>query len=191
MNRINRHFVYISIDTTYNRSLIWQYLLKVVYNDIQCKCKYASCSVKVGMKLLNIETPLTRNFIPQIILNVQDFYFHTVGYTSYDESIFGPQTEHTGARLSVTGFRGQCMAVFLTYSSHRSLTKLCSIWVCMSLLKACIRAVLIRIRFWSVSSRPEDWFVIGHSLLLLHEWLRFSYFETHTDMTVTFVGPIW
>jgi hypothetical protein len=28
------------------------------------------------MKLLNIETPVTRNFIPQILLNVQDFYFH-------------------------------------------------------------------------------------------------------------------
>jgi hypothetical protein len=42
------------------------------------------------MKLLNIETPVTRNFIPQILLNVQDFYFHKVGYTSYDECIFGP-----------------------------------------------------------------------------------------------------
>jgi hypothetical protein len=51
---------------------------------------YVSCSVKVGMKLLNIETPVTRNFIPQILLNVQDFYFHKVGYTSYDEGIFGP-----------------------------------------------------------------------------------------------------
>jgi hypothetical protein len=49
-----------------------------------------SCSVKVGMKLLNIETPVTRNFIPQILLNVQDFYFHMVGYTSYEEGIFGP-----------------------------------------------------------------------------------------------------
>jgi hypothetical protein len=47
------------------------------------------------MKLLNIETPVTRNFIPQILLNVQDFYFHKVGYTSYDEAIFGPQTEFT------------------------------------------------------------------------------------------------
>jgi hypothetical protein len=47
------------------------------------------------MKLLNIETPLNRNSIPQILLNVQDFYFHKVGYTSYDEGIFGPQTEHT------------------------------------------------------------------------------------------------
>jgi hypothetical protein len=39
--------------------------------------------------LLNIETPVTRNFIPQILLNVQDFYFHKVGCTSYDEGIFG------------------------------------------------------------------------------------------------------
>jgi hypothetical protein len=45
--------------------------------------------------LLNIETPVTRNFIPQILLNVQDFYFHKVGYTSYDEGIFGRYTEHT------------------------------------------------------------------------------------------------
>jgi hypothetical protein len=42
------------------------------------------------MKLLNIETPETRNVIPQILLNVQDFYFHEVGYTIYDERIFGP-----------------------------------------------------------------------------------------------------
>jgi hypothetical protein len=42
------------------------------------------------MKLLNIETPVTRNFIPRILLNVQDFYFHKVGYSSYDEGIFGP-----------------------------------------------------------------------------------------------------
>jgi hypothetical protein len=35
--------------------------------------------------LLNIETSVTRNFIPQILLNVQDFY-----YSSYDEGIFGP-----------------------------------------------------------------------------------------------------
>jgi hypothetical protein len=47
------------------------------------------------MKLLNIETPVTRNFIPQILLKVQDFYFHKVGYTGYDEGIFGPQTEHS------------------------------------------------------------------------------------------------
>jgi hypothetical protein len=40
------------------------------------------------MKLLNIETPVTRNVIPQIMLNVQDFYFHNVGYTSYDEGVF-------------------------------------------------------------------------------------------------------
>jgi hypothetical protein len=42
------------------------------------------------MKLLHIERPVTTNFIPQILLNVQDFYFHKVGYTSYDEDIFGP-----------------------------------------------------------------------------------------------------
>jgi len=42
------------------------------------------------MKLLNIETPVTRNFIAQILLNVQDFYFDKVGYTSYGEGIFGP-----------------------------------------------------------------------------------------------------
>jgi hypothetical protein len=47
------------------------------------------------MKLLDTETPVTRNFIPQILLNEQDFYFHKVGYTSYDEGIFGPQTDHT------------------------------------------------------------------------------------------------
>jgi hypothetical protein len=29
--------------------------------------------VKVGMKLLNIDTPVTRNFITHILLNVQDF----------------------------------------------------------------------------------------------------------------------
>jgi hypothetical protein len=40
------------------------------------------------MKLLSIETPVTRNFIPQILLNVQDFYFHNVGYTSYGEGVF-------------------------------------------------------------------------------------------------------
>jgi hypothetical protein len=38
------------------------------------------------MKLLNIKTPVTRNFIPQILLNVQDIYFHKVGYTSYDKA---------------------------------------------------------------------------------------------------------
>jgi hypothetical protein len=42
------------------------------------------------MKLINIETPATRNFIPQILLNVKDFYFHTAGYTNYDEGIFRP-----------------------------------------------------------------------------------------------------
>jgi hypothetical protein len=40
------------------------------------------------MKLLNTETPVTRNFLPQILLNVQDFYFRKVGYTSYNEVIF-------------------------------------------------------------------------------------------------------
>jgi hypothetical protein len=40
------------------------------------------------MKMLNIGTPVTRNFIPQILLNVQEFYFHNVGYTSYDEGVF-------------------------------------------------------------------------------------------------------
>jgi hypothetical protein len=53
-------------------------------------CKCVSRSVKVGIKLLNIKTPVNRNSIPQILLNVQDFYFHKVGYTSYDESILGP-----------------------------------------------------------------------------------------------------
>jgi hypothetical protein len=42
------------------------------------------------MKLLNIETPVTINFTRQILLKVQDFFFHNVGYTSYDEGIFGP-----------------------------------------------------------------------------------------------------
>jgi hypothetical protein len=42
------------------------------------------------MKLLNIEAPVTRHFIPQNLLNVQDFYFHKVGYTGNDEGIFGP-----------------------------------------------------------------------------------------------------
>jgi hypothetical protein len=59
----------------------------VVYNDISCKCKYVSYSVKVGMKLLNIETPVPRNLLPQILLNVQDFYFHKIGYLSYDEGV--------------------------------------------------------------------------------------------------------
>jgi hypothetical protein len=42
------------------------------------------------MELLNIETPVPRNFIPQILLNVHDFYFHKVGYTSYDEGVTVP-----------------------------------------------------------------------------------------------------
>jgi hypothetical protein len=49
----------------------------------------------VDMKLLNIEAPVARNFIPQILLNVHDFSFHKVGYTSYDEGIFGPYTDLT------------------------------------------------------------------------------------------------
>jgi hypothetical protein len=42
------------------------------------------------MKLLNIETPVTRSFTSQILLNVHDFYFHKFGYTSYGDGIFGP-----------------------------------------------------------------------------------------------------
>jgi hypothetical protein len=42
------------------------------------------------MTLLNIEMPVTINFIPRILLNVQNLYFYKVGYTSYDEGIFGP-----------------------------------------------------------------------------------------------------
>jgi hypothetical protein len=42
------------------------------------------------MKLLNIETPVTRNFILHILLNVQDFYFHKVDYAIHDKGIFGP-----------------------------------------------------------------------------------------------------
>jgi hypothetical protein len=53
------------------------------------------------MKLLNIETPVTRNFIRKILLSVQDFYFHKVGYTNHDESIFGPYTD---LMMNVTGF---------------------------------------------------------------------------------------
>jgi hypothetical protein len=45
------------------------------------------------MKLLNNVTPVTRRVIPQILLNVQDFYFLKVGYTSYDEGIFGRYTD--------------------------------------------------------------------------------------------------
>jgi hypothetical protein len=57
------------------------------------------------MKLLNTETPVTRYFIPQILLNVQGFYFCKVGYTSYDEGIFGPSTVHmTYLALSVVTF---------------------------------------------------------------------------------------
>jgi hypothetical protein len=41
------------------------------------------------MTSLNIETPVTISFTRQILLNVQDFYFHKVGYTSYDEGVFG------------------------------------------------------------------------------------------------------
>jgi hypothetical protein len=41
------------------------------------------------MNLLNIEMPVTKNFIWQILLNVQD-YFHKVGYTKYDEGFFKP-----------------------------------------------------------------------------------------------------
>jgi hypothetical protein len=59
-----------------------------IFNANVNKC--LSCSVKVGMKLLNIETPVTRNVIPQMLLNVQDFYVHKVGYRSYDEGTFGP-----------------------------------------------------------------------------------------------------
>jgi hypothetical protein len=47
------------------------------------------------MKFLNTETQVARNFIPQILLNEQDFYFHKVGYTSYDEGILGPYTERS------------------------------------------------------------------------------------------------
>jgi hypothetical protein len=88
MDRINRHFFYISIDTAYNR---FPYMIVFVKRwFITIFNANVSRSVKVGMKLLNIETPVTRNFIPKILLNVQDFYFHKVGYTSYDEGIFGP-----------------------------------------------------------------------------------------------------
>jgi hypothetical protein len=50
------------------------------------------------MKLLNTERPVTRNFVRHILLNVQDFYFHKVGYTSYDEGIFGPYTDFNKLR---------------------------------------------------------------------------------------------
>jgi hypothetical protein len=89
MNSINRHFVYISIDTTYNRFPYMTVFVKRWFMTIFNANVNVSCSVKVGMKLLNIETPVTRNFIPRILLNEQNFYFHKVGYTSYDEGIFG------------------------------------------------------------------------------------------------------
>jgi hypothetical protein len=92
MNRINRQFVYISIDTAYNSfpymtAFFKRWFMTIFNANIN---KYVSCSVKVGMKLLNTETPVTRNIIPQILLNVQDFYFYKVGYTTYDEGILGP-----------------------------------------------------------------------------------------------------
>jgi hypothetical protein len=59
------------------------------------------------MKLLNTETPITRNFIPPILLNVQDVYFHKVGYTSYDEGIFEP-------RQSITWIASVCHCVCWT-----------------------------------------------------------------------------
>jgi hypothetical protein len=64
------------------------------------------------MKLLTIETPVTINFIPQILLNAQDFYLHKVGYTSYDEGIFGPETEHTK-----THCMGDFILLYFTYHS--------------------------------------------------------------------------
>jgi hypothetical protein len=33
---------------------------------------------------------LEKKSFAQILLNVQDFYFHKVGNTGYDEGIFGP-----------------------------------------------------------------------------------------------------
>jgi hypothetical protein len=75
MNRINRQFVYISIDTTYNRFSYMTVFVKRWFITIFNASVNVWCSVKVGMKLPNIETPLTRNFIPHILLNVQDFYF--------------------------------------------------------------------------------------------------------------------
>jgi hypothetical protein len=99
MNRINRHFVYISIDTTYNKFPYMTVFVKRWFITIFNANVNLSCSVKVGTKLLNIETPVTRNFIRQILLNVQDFYFHKVGYTSYDEGIFG---HYTGLTIFTT-----------------------------------------------------------------------------------------
>jgi hypothetical protein len=49
--------------------------------------------VKVGMKLLNVETLATRNAMRKISLNTQDFYFRNVAYTIYDESTFMEQTD--------------------------------------------------------------------------------------------------
>jgi hypothetical protein len=67
MNRINRHFVYISIDTTYYRFFYMTVFVKSWFITIFNANVNVSCSVKVGMKLLNTETSVTRNFIPQIL----------------------------------------------------------------------------------------------------------------------------
>jgi hypothetical protein len=64
MNRINRQFVYISIDTTYYRFFYMTAFVKRWFITIFNANVNVSCSVKVGMKLLNIETPVTINFIP-------------------------------------------------------------------------------------------------------------------------------
>jgi hypothetical protein len=90
MNRISRHFVYISIDTTSFRFPYMTVFVKRWFITIFNANVNVSCSVKVCMKLLNTETPVTRNFIPQILLNVQDIYFHKVVYTSYYGGIFRP-----------------------------------------------------------------------------------------------------
>jgi hypothetical protein len=58
------------------------------------------------MKLLNIETPVIRIFIPQILFNVQDFYFYKVGYTSYDEGSFGPQTDLSPSSEKENTYKG-------------------------------------------------------------------------------------
>jgi hypothetical protein len=63
MNRINRHFVYISIDKTYNRFPYTTVFVKRWFIRIFNVTVNMSRVVKVGMKLLNIETPVTRNFI--------------------------------------------------------------------------------------------------------------------------------
>jgi hypothetical protein len=42
------------------------------------------------MKLLNIETPVIRNFIQQIVLNVQDFTSIRLATQVMTEGIFGP-----------------------------------------------------------------------------------------------------